>query len=166
VSIGDQALGFEGGQHRSTQPLGQITDLAGGVPGAMPGDQHRPLAGFDQRAGPGQILGAGLDTPGGYPALRRLGCGVAGLGLHLVGQDQMRYPTGIQRLLDRQRRQFGVVAVAANLRRPGSHVPEHRAEVCPRYVSPPRRTFQQELPLRMETGLPSRTVGCCGGLIR
>jgi hypothetical protein len=111
------------------EPLGQRPHLVTGLTGAVPGDENRSHASFDQRAGPGKLLLSRPGTPPGYPALRLLRRGVAGLGLHLVGKDQMGHPAGITRMLHRQRRQFGVVTVAVRCRRPGGHVPEDHAQV-------------------------------------
>jgi hypothetical protein len=48
---------------KSAQPLGEAAQRPGGLPGAVPGDQHRPPARRDHRGGAGQLELAGLDQP-------------------------------------------------------------------------------------------------------
>ena len=129
VGVRDQALGLERGQDRRVEPLGQAAERPGGLPGAVPGDQHRPPAGRDHGGGAGQLRLAGLGEPPGQPALRGLGGGVTGLGLDLVGQHQVGDAAGVQGMLDRQGGQLGVVAAGVHVGGPGGHVAEDSGQV-------------------------------------
>ena len=62
-------------------------------------------------------------------ALRGLGGGVAGLGLDLVGQHQVGDAAGVQRMLDRQGGQLGMVAAGVHFGGPGGYVAEDGGQV-------------------------------------
>ena len=109
--VADLTLGFESGDDRAVQRFGQRNHFAHAVARAIAGNDQRTLRADDAGEGVADRYRGRRDGGGSQAAVgpaRPLGAGVEHL--HFVGQDEMSDVTLDDGVLDRQRRQFGVVA--------------------------------------------------------
>ena len=129
VRVGYQTLGLERREHGRAQLLRQGAHLCSRQAGPVAHDDDRAPRGPHQIAGCRKGMRLRRYHPIGETAGGPRGLGGARLGLHLVRENEVRDAAGVAGVLDRERREFGMVGSTVDGRGPGGDVAEDGREV-------------------------------------